>query len=213
MNNFDIKIAIEWVAALVVSVGGSGVIIVAIAKWFGSRLANKLLEKDKAKYQKELEDIKSVYQQTLEEKKLELEKQKTMFLRYSEHQFTLYNDLWKSLCALKHTAEELWEIAEPTKLKNFSKQLRDTKLTVEKSALLIEDRHYVNLVALLNQFGKFEFGKLTLITLRNSCDLELNGVTIDAIKRVINQNGQTKTRFIEMVDELSNSFKRQIRGE
>lgn len=215
MENFDIKIALEWLGAIVVSVGGTSAIVIALAKWFGDRLANKLLEKDKAKYKEELEGLKTKYQTELETKKTQLEKSKTIFLRYSEHQFNLYNDLWKSLCDLKHIGEELWERAEIQKVKDFSKQLKTTKLTVEKSALLIEDNHYKDLIKILDNFGKFEFGKMTLISLRNrqAHELENNGVNDGEIRRVIDRNRQTKQEFVSLVDNLSNEFKRQIKGK
>lgn len=215
MENFDIKIALEWLGAIVVSVGGTSVIVIALAKWFGDRLANKLLEKDKAKYQEELEGLKTKYQTELETKKTELEKSKTIFLRYTEHQFNLYNDLWKSLCDLKHIGEELWERAEIQKLKDFSKQLKTTKLTVEKSAILIEDNHYKDLIKILDNFGKFEFGKMTLISLRyrQAHELDNYGVNDGEIRRFIDRNRQTKQEFVSLVDKLSNEFKRQIKGE
>lgn len=194
MENLDMKLALEWLGAIIISLGGTSVIIIALAKWFGDRLANKLLEKDKAKYQEELETIKTKFQTELEIKKNDLEKSKSLFLRYSEHQFTLYNELWKSLCDLRHIGEELWERAEIQKVKDFSKQLKLTKLTVEKSALLIEDKHYKDLIQILDNFGKFEFGKLTLISLRNRQAHELAdyGVNNLEIQRVIDQNRQTK---------------------
>jgi len=68
MNSFDIKTVLEWFGAIVISVGGTSAIVVSLAKWFGDRLANKLLEKDKAKYQQELEELKVQYQQELETK-------------------------------------------------------------------------------------------------------------------------------------------------
>jgi hypothetical protein len=214
MGNFDIKLALEWLGAIVISVGGTSAIVIGLAKWFGDRLANKLLEKDKAKYQEELEGLKTKYQTELETKKTELEKSKSIFLRYSEHQFNLYNELWKSLCDLKHIGEELWERAEVQKVKDFSKQLKTTKLAVEKSALLIEDNHFKDLIKILDNFGKFEFGKMTLITLRNrqAHELENHGVNEREIRRVIDQNRQTKQEFVSLVDNLSAEFKRQIKG-
>ena len=85
----DPNTVIKWISAIIISLGGTSVIILALAKWFGDRLANKLLESDKAKYQRELEGIKREYQKELETKKTELEKSKSLFLRYSEHQFNL----------------------------------------------------------------------------------------------------------------------------
>lgn len=214
MENFDIKLALEWLGAILVSVGGTSAIVIGLAKWFGDRLANKLLEQDKAKYQEELEGLKTKYQTELEIKKTELEKSKSMFLRYSEHQFNLYNELWKSLCDLKHIGEELWERAEIQKVKDFSKQLKTTKLTVEKSALLIEENHFKDLIKILDNFGQFEFGKMTLISLRNrqAHEFENYGVNEEEIRRVINQNRQTKQEFVSLVDNFSIEFKRQIKG-
>lgn len=215
MGTFDLKTAIEWFAAIAVSLGGTSVIIIALAKWFGNTLANKLLEKDKAKYQEELESLKIKYQTELEIKKNNLEKSKTLFLRYSEHQFNLYNELWKSLCDLKQIGEELWEQPKIQKVKEFSKQLKSTKLTVEKSALLIETKHYNDLLKILENFGKFEFGKLTLISLRNkqTHEIENQGINETEIRRVINQNRQTKNEFISLVNNLTITFKKQIKGE
>ncbi|QCX37313.1 hypothetical protein FF125_02235 [Aureibaculum algae] len=215
MENFDIKNALEWLGAIIISVGGTSAIVIAISKWFGDRLATKLLEKDRSKYQQELEALKTKYQSELEIKKAELEKSKSLFLRYSEHQFNLYNDLWKSLCDLKHIGEELWEKAEPQLTKKFSKQLRETKLTVEKSALLIEDGHYKSLTTILDKFGNFEIGKLRLINLRNKTVHEMNeyGVRNNEIRNVIENNRQTKQEYIKLTKELSSSFKAQIKGE
>jgi hypothetical protein len=215
MNSIDIKSALEWFGAIVISVGGTGAIVIALAKWFGDRLANKLLEKDKAKYQEELEGLKTQYQKEIETKKTDLEKSKTLFLRYSEHQFNLYNELWKSLCDLRNIGEELWESAEIQKVKDFSKQLKTTKLTVEKSALLIEDAHYKDLIKILDNFGKFEFGKLKLISIRNRQAHELAdfGINNQEIKRVIDRNAQTREQFVDLVNNLSSTFKKQIKGE
>jgi hypothetical protein len=215
MSSIDIKTALDWLGAITISVGGTSVIVIALSKWFGDRLANKLLEKDKAKYQKVLEELKTKFQEELEIKKIELEKTKALFLRYSEYQFNLYNDLWKSLCDLKNIGEELWEKAETKKVKDFSTQLRTTKLTVEKSALLIEDDHYKELIRILDNFGKFEIGKLTLISLRNRQTQELAsyGVNEHEIRITIDENRLLKEEFNIMVDQLSVSFKRQIKGE
>ncbi|HKM93618.1 MAG TPA: hypothetical protein VJY41_08205 [Prolixibacteraceae bacterium] len=91
----------DWLATILIVLGSAGGIILALSKWIGGILANKLLESDKAKYQRELENLKSKYQKELESKKNELEKSKALFVRFSEHQFGIYNELWKSLCDLK----------------------------------------------------------------------------------------------------------------
>jgi hypothetical protein len=79
----------------------------------------------------------------------------------------------------------------------------------------VEDRHYKDLIQLLDNFGKCEFGKLTLISLRNRQAHELAdyGVNNVEIQRVIDQNRQAKQQYASMVDELSITFKKQIKGE
>lgn len=201
--------------SIIVSLGGFTIIAVSIFKGYGNVIANKLLEKDKAKYASELEILKTKFETELEAKKVEFEKAKSIFFRYSEHQFMLYNDLWKSLCDLKNIGEDLWESAEIKKLNGFSKQLYKTKIDVEKSALLIENNHYVILMNLLNAFAKFDLGKEQLITFRNKSFKEISnfGITDDDIKYVINLNKDIRMEYLEMIKNLSIDFKRQIRGE
>ena len=110
---------IEYVklfTAFVVSIGGTSVIIVALAKWFGDILSHRLLDSYNNKHECELETIKNKYANELEKTKTELEKAKLLFARYSEKQFDLYNDLWKVLLYTKQQADMLWEKAEPSQI-------------------------------------------------------------------------------------------------
>jgi len=235
--DLNFKAIFEWLGAIALSLGGTSVIIIGLSKYFGDFFANKLLEKDKAKYQRELEEVKSNFQSELEKDKAkyqgelegvknkyqaELEirkakkkKSKALFFRYSEHQFSLYNALWKNLCDLKQIGEDLWEKAEPEKIKRFSEQLRTTKLEVENSALLIEDTHYKELTEIIDTFGSFRVGKARLVNLRNKQSDEFNkyGINENEIRNVIERNGKTKEDFTLLLDKLSQSFKRQIKGE
>ncbi len=63
------QIVLEIVATAIASVGGAGAIIWALSSFFGKMWANKILEKQKAEYQKDIEQYKS-------ELSLELEKVK-----------------------------------------------------------------------------------------------------------------------------------------
>ncbi|MEK7723926.1 MAG: hypothetical protein AAB336_06230 [Acidobacteriota bacterium] len=225
MPEFNFKLVFEWLASIIVMLGGTGAIILGLSKWFGDRFANKLLESDKAMYQRELEKIKtnyltelegvkSKYQAELETKKTELEKSKALFFRYSENQFSLYNELWKNLCDLKHVGESLWERVEPEKLKSFSEQLNSTKLAIEKSALLIEDKHYKELIEILEEFGNFETGKRNLIELRKlDNEIVQMEVNLGKANEVINKNKSVKERYTNLLNKLSKSFKNQLRGE
>ncbi|MDB5262796.1 MAG: hypothetical protein JWQ14_2077, partial [Adhaeribacter sp.] len=45
MQNHYLENALNWFGAIIISVGGTSVIVLALSKWFGDRLANILLEK------------------------------------------------------------------------------------------------------------------------------------------------------------------------
>ena len=60
------------VSSIIVSVGGAGGIIVAISKWVGGIIANNIIQKNQAKYDKELEEFKADYQKEIEEYKSQL---------------------------------------------------------------------------------------------------------------------------------------------
>ncbi len=205
----------DWLATILIALGSAGGIILALSKWIGGILANKLLESDKAKYQKELEDLKSKYQTELESKKNELEKSKALFLRFSEHQFGIYNELWKSLCDLKFSGEELWESAETSKLKKYSQQLKVTRIAVEKSAILIESEHYKQLIEIFKHFENFQIGKLSLITIRNRTVHEIQDQGVDnyQIRNLIQQNQEEKNKYNSLIEKILESFKNQIKGE
>ncbi len=205
---------LNFAGSLLVAVGGASAVILGLSKWFGGVLADKLLEKDKAKYQQNLEDLKARYQAELEKTKNDLEKSKALFLRYSEHQFKLYNELWQSLIDLKFAAEDLWEKLDVNKLKSFSKQIRATKKVVEQNILLIEEEHYERLSDVLVDFEEFEFGKAKLGELRNRSAQEFQEANIDhnQIRMTIQRNGEIKDEFTELLDELAITFRNQLKG-
>lgn len=57
---------LEIVATVIASVGGAGAIIWALSSFFGKMWANKILEKQKAEYQKDIEEYKSALSRELE---------------------------------------------------------------------------------------------------------------------------------------------------
>lgn len=199
------------ITAVLTSIGGASLIILSFSSWLGKVWANRILEKDRLNYNKTLEEIKSGYSQDLEEKKAEIDKSKSLYFRYSEHQFSLYTELYRSLYDLKTAADKLWEIADFNKLKDFSKQLNNTIPIVEKSILLIEDEHYLRLTGLLDAFANYRIGKTELIKFRNMT-AHNQFVDADDILQVINSNKINKVRYTELILEIGMLFKRQIRN-
>ncbi len=200
--------------SIIVSLGGSSVIIIGLSKWFGGVLANKLLEKDRLKYQAVLEKVKSSYEKELEKYKDQLEKQKALFLRYREYQFKLYNELWASLSDLHFKADILWKHADMNNLIAFSHQLFDTEMSVSRNRLLIEESHYNQLVKILYTFRDYQVGKTTLIQLRTIDPHQVGlQLSFSDIEKAIRDNQQDKQRYSELLEKLVVEFRKQIVGD
>ncbi len=198
--------------AILTSVGGATVVIIGLSKWFGDFLSKRLLDNYNNKHTTELEGIKIKYQGELEKTKTDLEKAKSQFIRYSEKQFDLYNDLWKVLLYTKHQADELWESAIPEKIPAFGEQIKLTRDAIDDNLLLIEEEHYDKLINLITQFDQFQFGKIKLIELRSRPIEGRENITTEQAKRTINQNKKTKENFDSILMEIGQSFRNQIKG-
>ena len=211
MNMKDI---FQLLAALAISLGGTTVVVVALAKWFGGFISTRLLDSYNNKHERELEKIKSNYSTELEKTKSELEKAKSRFLRYSEKQFELYNDLWKVLLQTKHQADMLWEKANPQQLPAFGEQIRLTRKAIDDNMILIEEDHYEKLIQLISQFENFQFGKLRLIEVSAQVpgNTPNNEPSEQEMRRAITKNSKIKSSYESLILEIGKSFRDLIRG-
>lgn len=200
--------------AFFASVGGASVIVIALAKWFGGFLSQRLLDSYNNKHEEELEELKSKYARELEGTKSDLEKTKLLFVRYSEKQFDLYNDLWKTLQITKQQADMLWIKADPMQIPSFSEQIRLTRKAIDDNLLLIEEDHYNKLIQLIGQFEQFRFGKLRLVDIRAQQDGNGSYQTISKAEAeaTINENKSTKDKYDALIMEIGKSFRDQIKG-
>lgn len=204
---------VKLVTAFFVSIGGASVVVVALAKWFGGFISNRLLDSYNNKHEKELENLKNKYANELEKTKNDLEKAKLQFVRYSEKQFELYNDLWKVLLYTKRQADMLWEKADPVQIPAFSEQIRLTKNAINDNLLLIEEEHYNKLIELINQFEQFQFGKQKLVEIRTRYDGEqAQSISKEETREVIVQNQKTKENYDSLIMDIGKSFRNQIKG-
>ncbi len=201
---------INTATAIILSLGGSSAIVIVLSTWLGKVWANRILEEDKLKYSKELELTKAKYEKQLEEYKQELDKSKSLFIRYSESQFKLYNDLWATLCKLKSTANDLWNDANIENLRSFALHLDKTINSIEKHRLLIEDDHYEKLLSILSTFNKFKLGKKNLIGLRKMTEEQSKLFDMAEIVELINRNKESKDQYDKLLEKIAKDFKRQI---
>lgn len=190
--------ALRLIFATIASVGGAGTIIVAISKYLGNLFAKKYEQKLVAKFQNQINDYQN---------KLDILKRTT--LRYSDRQFELYSILWSSLQNLKISADNLWERASSKNLADFSKQLRETKIEIEKASLFIEDEHYSELIKIIKHFSEFEIGKIMLIDYRRTTNLE--GHLIE--EQMVEGNQRVKERYDALILLIKTDLKKQLKGE
>lgn len=209
----------ELVEILISSIG-SATLLAALAwlskSWIKARLENAI----KHEYSLELENHKNELKEKTDKELLELknqaqvefEKYRVRIGPYSEKQFERYNELWVKMVELKTGMNELWDHAEEKALKKFSRDLRDLVNTLEKSALLVEPRHYEELMESMNVFANYQIGKQSLINLRRiSGDRYVQGVT-EQISDLIERNEGNRRRLLEALDSLMDAMRRQISG-
>ena len=194
----EINSIINIASAVVLSIGSSSLIIIGLSSWLGKVWAARILEKDKLKYKSEFEKIKSSYEKEIENYKSELDKSKSLFFRYSESQFNLYNDLWDQ--------------ANAENLLSFALHLDKTINRIKTHRLLIEDDHYEKLKKILDTLNKFRLGKTNLIRMRQMTKEQIKLFKIDKILEYIDQNRESKDQFEELLEIIVKDFKTQIRA-
>ncbi len=202
---------VKLVTAFFVSIGGTSVVVIGLAKWFGDFLSKRLLDSYNNKHEQELEGIKNKYAKELEETKSTIEKAKMQYARYSEKQFESYNSLWKILLYTKRQADMLWEKLEPSQIPAFSEQIRLTKDAINDNLLLIEEEHYVKLILLIEKFEQLQFGKVKLVDVRGYSD-ENKGISLEETRITINQNKTTKDNYDKLILDIGKSFRTQLKG-
>jgi hypothetical protein len=203
----------EWsgvfriVTAGLASVGGAGVIIIAVANWLAKLWANRILEHDKKRYSEQMEELLQKHRCELKELQEQLNIYRECVVRYQSAQFTHYCGLWASLYDLKVKGDDLWESATAAKVSKFQQQFMKTKHEIEKGSLLIEDEHYSGLRNILQRFEEYELGKRKLLAARQ------NDINSDDIDRFIDNNNIHRKQYNDLIMEIRSSFRRQIKGE
>ncbi len=151
--------------AVITGIGGSSVIILGLSSWLGKVWANRIFEKEKVKYGKELEgfkgDINKELQRlrTLDDKALHITK-----IQY-EKEFKIYQEIWKALVEVVWATTRLYPTYEqaPTKedeLEEFNKKKYEEYVDKYNEYL-----HIINFNA---PFYQEEFYK-GLIEIRDKC--------------------------------------------
>lgn len=92
---------IEVAAAILVSLGGAGAIIIWAASWLGKVWANRILESDRRKYGEELERVRSELETSRRLLQAELDKAIHVHRVQFETEFRVLADIWAKLAVLR----------------------------------------------------------------------------------------------------------------
>ncbi|MBU4455137.1 hypothetical protein KJ586_01330 [Patescibacteria group bacterium] len=189
-----IKEICQIAAAVITSLGGGALLVLASSSWLGKIWADRILERERAKYQKDIEHYKN-----------ELDKLKIIALRYSSKQFELYNEFWEALCDMENVGDFLMTEASNENLKRFIEQFNITSLQIKKSFLFIEKSHFDQLQNLLNNFKKLQVGKEKLLEIR-----EISGKK-EVLKNILS-NFIIQKNYKKLINEIGDNLKKQLKG-
>ena len=98
---------------------------------------------------------------------MELETSKLRLAPYLEKQFTIYSELWSSLIDLKNASDNLFIPSDEEAYLKFRNKLDNSLQSIEKSALLINESLYNEIISILNNFDRMEIDKRTLKDITN----------------------------------------------
>lgn len=104
------------VGAIAFSSLGGGAIVLALSSWIGKVWANKILESDRARYQKEIEELRAKYRHEVDEQlellRDRLEKGQFVHRLQFETEFKIYCELWERLSKVRNAALRLRPVLE-----------------------------------------------------------------------------------------------------
>ncbi len=126
-------------------------------------------------------------------------------------QFDLLNGLWVSLVELKTIVGELWEYPSREKAKKMAKQVLETRKMLEQSAIFIPEKLFNELTSIINEFENIQFGKLSLIKLRNVSVKNKDFAEKD-LKSGLESNTSLKDKYFGALEELKQFIKKQVLG-
>jgi hypothetical protein len=84
----------ELAAAILTSIGSGGVIVFSLSNWLGKVWADRLMQNEKAKHDKDLEELKARNARDIEELRQKLNSISSRISRVHEKEFTVLPEAW-----------------------------------------------------------------------------------------------------------------------
>lgn len=95
------------VTSIIVSFGGASGIVLGFSSWFGKIWANKLMENEKAKHNKEIEELKAELQDNINKSSALNDKYLHVSKSQYDNEYRIYQEIWEVLNDLTISADSL----------------------------------------------------------------------------------------------------------
>lgn len=99
-------------STIILSLGGSGAIIIGLSNWLGKIWANRILEKEKHKYTKELEEYKNTLSEKMSILNSLIDKSSFVTKLQYEKEFSIYQEIWEALVNCIRVTKRLYPKSE-----------------------------------------------------------------------------------------------------
>ncbi len=218
----EVKTVLEIATAIIAGLGGGGAIVIGLSKFFGQYWADKMLEKEKSKHTKEIEDYKSKLKVEID--KINAIQDKALYISKVQYdnEYRIYQEIWEVMhkCIIFTTAlypqgienvpsdEKEKEEYQTKKHREFANAFNTFSLTIDKYAPFYKEDFYNNFFEMRkycsrmgSQFFHYEF------------DIKYNA-SFSAVrdqKMSTDEHREVYTTLHENIAQLRNKLRVEIR--
>jgi hypothetical protein len=96
----------ETTAAVIASLGG-GLIVILLSGWLGKVWANRILEADRARYSREIEELRSSLERTNRAFQGQIEKAIFVSKTHFETEFQIFREIWQKVATVRSRMSDL----------------------------------------------------------------------------------------------------------
>lgn len=191
----------EVVYKILAVLGGTTVVIAALAAFFHNVIRDRLKQRWKTKGDLAVEKAK--------ERGKIATIQPQIFVR---NQYDVYVKLWRYLASLQQTVDALWQSATRSNILLLAERLEVAQKKTAAWSLFFEDRHLQQLSEAFGFLTRFHVGKTHLYDLRetNALDDIPDAFLQEAIEVQIKCNSDYKAQFESLLAEIRQSFQRKL---
>jgi hypothetical protein len=168
-------------------IGGAGVLIIGLSKFFGNILGELFKESNRKKTEIQLETIRQ-----------DLGLQRVRADRYAISQYDIYVELWKNLQELRTAIDSLWQEVTNQNIEILTDCFRKTKIKIMEWSLFFDETHLNKLNKLLDIIEQYNSGKIGMqLDFRN-------------IEYLVSQNKKYKNEFENLMKEIREDFRDRL---